>query len=212
MPNLIASPRRRHERAVRLRLRPPPVISPIYSPPLCGVGRYSGSIAMTSAPCVAPSFLFADAVLLIATSSGVALLFSETCSASTLGAEQLSVRPLARRLQAMEQRVTGVLCASHDGGAASLPVAGGTEAALLFAEKGQVENLAACNECPPSKRACGHCSATFNPGVHYTGCPRCFLYLHVNCVRPHYESAHPDVPVPDPVSYTHLTLPTKRIV
>ena len=57
--------------------------------------------------------------------------------------------------------------------------------------------LAAGVGCPPRKRACSHCSAPFNPGTYYTRCPRCFLFLHVNCVRPHYESAHPDDPVPE---------------
>ena len=57
--------------------------------------------------------------------------------------------------------------------------------------------LAAGVGCPRWKRACIHCSATFNPGIHYTGCPRCSGYLHVNCVRPHYESAHTDDPVPE---------------
>ena len=37
----------------------------------------------------------------------------------------------------------------------------------------------------------------FNPGILYTGCPRCSGYLHVNCVRPHYESAHTDDSVPE---------------
>ena len=51
--------------------------------------------------------------------------------------------------------------------------------------------------CPPRKRSCFHCNATFNPGIYYTGCARCSEYLHLNCVRPHYESAHPHDPVPE---------------
>ena len=57
--------------------------------------------------------------------------------------------------------------------------------------------LAARVGCPPRKRACSHCSTPFNPGTCYTACKRCFLHLHVNCVCPHYESAHPDDPVPE---------------
>ena len=57
--------------------------------------------------------------------------------------------------------------------------------------------LAAGVGCPPRKRACIHCSALFNPGIYYTSCARYFRYLHVNCVRPHYESAHTDDPVPE---------------
>ena len=51
-------------------------------------------------------------------------------------------------------------------------------------------------KCLPLTRTCDHCHGRITDEFCATRCTRCYVRLHDNCVRGHYQQHHPTRPIP----------------